>query len=129
MTFAQEKRLAQMTADGVFTTSELVDMLSNPNKKKGYFYIGLQRTGGSAPAAQPARKPVPVVPAAPVAPVTGAGGFTVAREGDVFVFCGGGWGHGVGLSQWGSLTLAKNGWKGERILMHYYPGTEVKRYR
>ena len=129
MTFAQEKRLAQMTADGVFTTSELVDMLSNPNKKKGYFYIGLQRTGGSAPALQPARKPAPVVPIAPVTPVTRGGGFTVAREGDAFVFCGRGWGHGVGLSQWGSLTLAKNGWKGERILMHYYPGTEVKRYR
>ena len=129
MTFAHEKRLAQMTADGVFTTSELVDMLSNPNKKKGYFYIGLQRTGGSAPAPQPARKPAPVVPIAPVAPVARGGGFTVAREGDAFVFCGRGWGHGVGLSQWGSLTLAKNGWKGERILMHYYPGTEVKRYR
>ena len=63
MTFAQEKRLAQMTADGVFTTSELVDMLSNPNKKKGYFYIGLQRTGGPlrlsrlsrGPAASPSR--------------------------------------------------------------------------
>ena len=63
MTFAQEKRLAQMTADGVFTTSELVDMLSNPNKKKGYFYIGLQRTGGSVPAPQPVRKPAPVAPA------------------------------------------------------------------
>lgn len=126
MTFAQEKRLAQMTADGVFTTSELVDMLSNPNKKKGYFYIGLQRTGGSVPAPQPVRKPAPVVPAAPVAR---GGGFAVAREGDAFIFCGRGWGHGVGLSQWGSLTLAKNGWKGERILMHYYPGTEVKRYR
>lgn len=123
MTFAQEKRLAQMTADGVFTTSELVDMLSSPNKKKGYFYIGLQRTGGSAPAPQPVRKPTPV------APVVRGSGFTVAREGDTFVFCGKGWGHGVGLSQWGSLTLAKNGWKGERILMHYYPGTEVKRYR
>ena len=133
MTLEQEKRLAQLTAEGVFTTSELVDMLSNPDKKKGYLYIGLQRTGGRMPT-QPANPVKPTPKTAPTpAPASyrgpATGGFTVAREGDTFIFYGRGWGHGVGLSQWGCQTLAKNGWTAERILMHYYPGTAVKRYR
>ena len=35
---------------------------------------------------------------------------------------GGGFGHGVGLSQAGAIDLAWRGWTTERILGHYYPG-------
>ena len=49
--------------------------------------------------------------------------------GDVFIFRGRGWGHGIGLFQWGALTLAGEGWTAERILEHYYPGTHVKSSR
>ena len=38
---------------------------------------------------------------------------------------GGGWGHGVGMCQWGARGLAERGWKYEAILAHYYPGTEL----
>ncbi|MBT9129873.1 MAG: Amidase enhancer [candidate division WS2 bacterium] len=38
---------------------------------------------------------------------------------------GRGWGHGVGMSQWGAQGLAQNGWNFERILQHFYPGTIV----
>jgi len=38
---------------------------------------------------------------------------------------GGGWGHGVGLCQWGMKTLAERGWTAERIIAYYYPGTSV----
>lgn len=42
---------------------------------------------------------------------------------------GRGWGHGVGMSQWGAHGLAQNGWNFERILQNFYPGTIVtKRY-
>ncbi|GAB4353546.1 MAG: SpoIID/LytB domain-containing protein [Cyanophyceae cyanobacterium] len=37
-------------------------------------------------------------------------------------FVGGGWGHGVGLSQAGSHRLANLGWNADRILRFYYPG-------
>ena len=40
---------------------------------------------------------------------------------------GRGWGHGVGLCQMGSVELAKRGWSYQRILKHYYPGTELSR--
>ena len=36
---------------------------------------------------------------------------------------GGGFGHGVGLSQAGAIDLARRGWTTEEILSHYYPGT------
>jgi SpoIID/LytB domain protein len=48
-----------------------------------------------------------------------------ARAGDAFTFYGSGWGHGLGLSQWGAYGLAKDGWKHERILTHFYSGTVV----
>lgn len=41
-------------------------------------------------------------------------------------FVGGGFGHGVGLSQHGSHFLAKLGWSSDRILRFYFPGTEIQ---
>jgi SpoIID/LytB domain protein len=41
-------------------------------------------------------------------------------------FIGGGFGHGVGLSQHGARNLAKLGWSASQILQFYYPGTKVQ---
>ena len=38
---------------------------------------------------------------------------------------GKGWGHGVGLCQIGTVELARQGWNFERIIKHYYTGTEI----
>jgi len=38
---------------------------------------------------------------------------------------GHGYGHGVGLSQWGAQLFAEQGWDAHRILKHYYRGVEV----
>ena len=37
-----------------------------------------------------------------------------------------GYGHGVGMSQTGSMLYAQQGWDYVQILNHYYPGTVVK---
>ena len=42
-----------------------------------------------------------------------------------FVLTGGGWGHGVGMSQWGAYGQAKAGRGYRQILEHYYRGTEL----
>ena len=42
-----------------------------------------------------------------------------------YAFVGGGFGHGVGLSQYGSYNLANLGWSAEKILAFYYPGTKI----
>jgi len=43
------------------------------------------------------------------------------------VVTGHGWGHGVGMSQWGAYGFARHGWSFQRILAHYYPGTQLGR--
>jgi SpoIID/LytB domain protein len=42
-----------------------------------------------------------------------------------FTFFGSGWGHGLGLSQWGAYGLALDGWTASRILTHFYSHTRV----
>ncbi len=41
-----------------------------------------------------------------------------------WLFSGGGFGHGAGMSQSGAIELAKNGWTPKQILSHYYPKTK-----
>jgi stage II sporulation protein D len=43
----------------------------------------------------------------------------------VFVINGRGWGHGVGMSQWGANGFARRGTSYDRILAHYYRGTMI----
>lgn len=41
---------------------------------------------------------------------------------DSIVFTGRGWGHGVGLDQWGTFAQAQGGRKHPEILLYYFPG-------
>lgn len=43
-----------------------------------------------------------------------------------YAFVGGGFGHGVGLSQTGSYHLGRLGWTSDRILSFYYPGAQLQ---
>jgi len=40
---------------------------------------------------------------------------------------GAGWGHGVGLCQIGAAVMGERGYTYDQILMHYYPGAEIKK--
>ena len=54
--------------------------------------------------------------------------FTIADDGDHFVFSNGrGFGHGVGLCQYGMETKAARGMSYVDILAAYYPGSLVRR--
>jgi SpoIID/LytB domain protein len=44
-----------------------------------------------------------------------------------FRFHGSGWGHGIGMSQYGALGLAQRGWGAARILGHYYTAIRIQR--
>ena len=43
-----------------------------------------------------------------------------------FELTGAGWGHGVGLCQIGAAVMGERGYGYDRILLHYYPGAEIK---
>ncbi|MBR4196251.1 MAG: SpoIID/LytB domain-containing protein [Synergistaceae bacterium] len=45
LTFEEERGLAKMASEGVFTSTELIDMLSNPRKLKKYYQTGIGRVG------------------------------------------------------------------------------------
>lgn len=52
--------------------------------------------------------------------------FEVSIEGENITFYVTGYGHGVGMSQTGADSLAKQGYKAEDIVKHFYTGVEIK---
>lgn len=97
---------------------------------------------GAVVAVAGGRSPVPaLLPAAgawvqgarPVASGTAAAGGTAAAVGGgaapvAFLIQGGGNGHGVGMSQYGAVAMAKQGRNFIEILTHYYTGAQVQPY-
>lgn len=51
--------------------------------------------------------------------------FNVSIKWGNLIFKGHGWGHGVGMCQWGAFGKAKAGMKADEILQSYYPGIEI----
>jgi stage II sporulation protein D len=56
-----------------------------------------------------------------------ATGCVAAKQGTgaLFLFSGHGWGHGIGMSQYGAWGYALHGYTYQQILAHYYPGTTI----
>ncbi len=48
--------------------------------------------------------------------------------GDDFIFSGKGWGHGVGMSQYGAKGMAEAGFTYDEILTHYYTDTHLESF-
>lgn len=55
--------------------------------------------------------------------------FTVSATEDCVTFSTKGYGHRVGMSQYGADAMAKNGSTYDEILAHYYKGTRVTQYQ
>ena len=53
--------------------------------------------------------------------------FDVHISGDEAHFTGAGYGHGVGLCQWGAKQRASDGFDYREILSYYYPGTKLEK--
>ena len=51
--------------------------------------------------------------------------FSIKNSGSTFVFEGRGWGHGVGLCQYGTQNMAKSGFRWYDILRYYYPEIDL----
>ena len=59
--------------------------------------------------------------------IDGSGAISQIQGGGeiTFTFEGTGWGHNVGMSQYGAREMAKQGFGYQEILKFYYRGTEV----
>ena len=53
--------------------------------------------------------------------------FEIEEENGEYIIATKGYGHGVGMSQYGANEMAKTGKKYEEILNHYYKNTEIKK--
>ena len=53
--------------------------------------------------------------------------FTVEQVGSNVIVTTKGYGHGVGMSQYGALAMAKKGYKYDEILKHYYQGVDIEK--
>ena len=62
--------------------------------------------------------------AAVVLALAGAGNAAAASSDVAFRVEGHGWGHGIGMSQWGAYGYARHGWEFKAILKHYYTGID-----
>ena len=51
---------------------------------------------------------------------------SITKQKNKFTFTGNGWGHKVGLCQWGAKGLADKGYKYDKILAFYYPSTKIE---
>ena len=117
LTPQEDAMLTQLFSEGAFSNAEMMEILMKPEKRKEFLYRALIRPKGS----------VPTNPTSGTSGnVTAATGKSIPFANGHFIFRGKGWGHGVGMSQYGAMNLARSGWNAERILTHYYPGTQVK---
>jgi len=76
-----------------------------------------------APCLMPGRYPTGALPA-----TIPSGWSTVASGKAGATVTGRGWGHGVGMVQWGARGKAERGWSADRILAYYYGGLTPQRY-
>lgn len=124
LTPEQDAQLESLIKQRKFSAADRVDMLMYPERRMHYLKKALgQLEGGSAvpPQRQPsAGKPFPPSPAA-------AGNATADLRGGALHLYGRGWGHGIGLSQWGAKAMAEHGWSAQKILQFYYPGTAIEK--
>lgn len=53
--------------------------------------------------------------------------FKIKKRGKSYLFTGTGYGHGVGLCQWGAKTMAEKGYSHHRILKYYYKQAKLQK--
>lgn len=124
LTEDEEAQLKTLIEQKRFNVDERLDMMLYPERRRYFLYKALGANAPAAERAQPAgrlaeqpRNNLPSVRLESSASLAG---------GSVTLY-GRGWGHGVGLSQWGAKAMADRGWSAEKILEFYYPGTVIQK--
>ena len=140
LTPEEETQLKALIEQKKFSVDDRLDMLVFPQRRRAYLNRAL---GKDAPVSAADEKvvpetPPPSSPQLPSAPQPSPSPVAAEHQAEpqTVVSCnaasgvklyGRGWGHGVGLSQWGAKAMADHGWSAEKILSFYYPGTSLQR--
>ena len=90
--------------------------------------VPLAQPPQAAPAAQAEPAPTALLPPLPALTLTLPAPSTPALEVLQLVAVGRGFGHGIGMSQWGALGMARQGESFAAILRHYYRGAQLRPY-
>ena len=77
-----------------------------------------------APCLFPGRYPGPSRYGSALPTTVPSGWYAVSGTGGRAIVTGRGWGHGVGMVQWGAYGKARLGWSADRILGYYYGGLQ-----
>ncbi len=87
--------------------------------------FSVSKSGGALPVKVLTSNGIITVQTDEVSVLTGEGR-AYAGGGDLsFTFAGSGWGHGVGMSQYGAMLMAEQGFDYEKILTFYFTDTEI----
>jgi stage II sporulation protein D len=119
--------LTALAVAGVGTTASGTTAACPSGSTVGCAGGGAAPTGSvtsTVPASTGSTTPAATTPA-PAGSLAAVSGTSVTSS--AVVITGHGWGHGVGMAQWGALGFAQHGWTYDRILKHYYRGTTVER--
>lgn len=124
----KDEQIDWMAENRIITTQEMMEILSRPADRDKYIEIGIARIKGERPI--PAAGSSLGGSGTPI-PQTASSSYTKVNlsmtpgAGSSVTLYGRGYGHGVGLSQWGAKAMAEQGWSYDRILSHYFPNTTL----
>jgi stage II sporulation protein D len=71
------------------------------------------------------RSTTPLVTNSTLSVLGASGRKTIDMTPSTYTFTGHGFGHGIGMSQWGAKKMAEEGFNYKDILYHYYSGTQI----
>jgi len=81
-----------------------------------------------APCLMPAHYPTASRYGSPLPATIPSHWYSLTSGGNAVVLTGRGWGHGVGMVQWGAFGKARRGWSAARILAYYYGGLQPQTF-
>ena len=121
----QTVKPSEGTAEGGY----LVNGSGQLNSLDGLYAINGSGTVGKTPSTpytiDGSGQVAELKPQKPGTPGSNEGGGTVKVSGSTYVFDGAGWGHQIGMSQFGAYAMAKQGFHYNEICEFYFPGTHV----
>ena len=125
-TFKRQQTYSPFFDKGVKSQKYTISPISSSTSKK-FFVMGADETLRTSKfsAVSSNGKTVSLGNTFSVVSSNGTQTITAGDSAGGYLFTGGGYGHGVGMSQYGAKGMADLGHTYDEILAYYYPGTEI----